>query len=71
MNSVAICPVKSARFTDRRPGSTLENAGFSAWQSHIDGDSGSLELDPTLDADYMPTNAQCTEMGITVSFKHE
>ena len=56
---------KSAEFTDSRPGSQLENAGFAAWQSHISGDSGSLETDPALDADYLPTNPQCAEMGIS------
>ena len=55
---------KNATFTDRRPGSTLENAGFAAWQSHISGDSGSLEVDPGLDADYIPTNKQCAGMGL-------
>ena len=54
----------SAAFGDRRPNSILENAELSAWQSHISGDSGSLETDPALDADYLPTNPQCGEMGI-------
>jgi len=55
---------KNATFSDRRPGSTLENARLSAWQSHIGGDSGSLEVNPDLDADYMPSNIQCAGMGI-------
>ena len=55
---------KSATFTDRRPNSTLENAGLSAWQSHISGDSGSLEVNPALNANYVPSNAQCDGMGI-------
>jgi hypothetical protein len=54
---------KSASFSDFRPGSLLENAGLAAWQSHIGGDSGSLEADPALAADYMPTNPQCAGMG--------
>jgi len=54
---------KSASFIDYRPGSTLENAGLSAWQSHISGDSGSIEADPAFDADYMPTNPNCAGMG--------
>jgi len=54
---------RKASFTDCRPGSTLENAGLSAWQAHISGDSNSLEVDPVLDANYMPTNSQCTGMG--------
>ena len=55
---------KSAAFTDNRPDSALENAGLSAWQSHISGDGGSLEVDPALDADYMPSNPQCAGMGL-------
>jgi len=41
----------------------LENAGLSAWQSHISGDSGSLEVDPALDAELLPTNPLCAGMG--------
>jgi len=55
---------KSAAFTDLRPGSTLESAGLSAWQSHIGGDSGSLEAYPALDSDYFATNPQCAGMGL-------
>ena len=62
---------KSAKFTDNRPGSKLDNAGLTAWQSHIDGDSGSIEADPALDGDYMPTNADCAGMGITIPLKCE
>ena len=58
---------KTAVFSDSRPGRELENAGFSAWKSHIGGESGSLEIDPALGADYLPTNAQCAAMGITAS----
>ncbi|MCL1969982.1 MAG: right-handed parallel beta-helix repeat-containing protein [Candidatus Bathyarchaeota archaeon] len=58
---------KSAVFVDNRPDSTLENAGLAAWKSHINGDSGSIEADPALNADYMPTNQQCAEMGIQFS----
>jgi hypothetical protein len=59
---------KSAIFTDRRPGSLLENAGLPEWKAHIDGDNGSLEVDPALNADYMPANAQCEGMGILSPF---
>ena len=55
---------KSAVFTDRRPDSILESADIVAWQSHIGGDSGSIEADPGLDANYLPTNQQCAGMGI-------
>jgi hypothetical protein len=58
---------KSATFTDRRPGSTLENAGLAAWKSHIGGDSDSLEVDPELNTDYMPSNVQCSGMGLQFS----
>jgi len=54
---------QSASFYDFRPGSVMENAVLSTWQSHISGDSGSLETDPALDNDYMPTNPQCVGMG--------
>ena len=56
---------KRALFTDRRPDSILENAGLTEWQRHIGGDSGSVETDPDLGADYMPANPVCSGMGIT------
>ena len=55
---------KSAVFTDRRPRSILEDAGLAAWQFHIGGDDGSLEVDPALDDDYVASNPQCAGMGI-------
>ncbi|MCL1794692.1 MAG: right-handed parallel beta-helix repeat-containing protein [Oscillospiraceae bacterium] len=55
---------KNAVFSDSRPGSKLENAGFSAWQLHIGGDSGSIEEDPALDGEYIPSNSKCAGMGI-------
>ena len=58
---------KSASFSDRRPDSILEDAGLSAWQSHIGGESGSLEADPALDERYMPTNPLCAGMGLWYS----
>ena len=60
---------KNATFTDNRQGSVLNNAGFAAWKTHIGGESGSLEVNPSLNSDYMPTNAQCTGMGITAPLK--
>ena len=56
---------KSAVFEDRRPRNILEGAGLSSWQVHINGDAGSIEADPALDTDYMPSNPQCAGMGIT------
>ena len=58
---------KSATFRDNRPAGMLSNAGLSEWKSHIGGESGSLEADPELDADYMPSNTQCAGMGITTA----
>ena len=55
---------KSATFNDFRPGSTLNNAGFAAWKTHISGESGSIEANPSLNANYMPSNSQCAGMGI-------
>jgi hypothetical protein len=55
---------KNATFNDQRPGSTLSNAGLAAWKTHIGGDTGSIEVDPVLNADYMPINAHCAGMGI-------
>jgi len=55
---------QSARFDDHRPGSVLQAAGLGAWQSHIGGDAGSLEADPALGADFMPTNPLCADMGL-------
>ena len=58
---------KNATFTDNRPGITLSNGGLAAWQSHIGGDSGSLESDPGIDADYIATAPQCAGMGIQMA----
>ena len=58
---------KTATFTDLRPGSILEKGSFAAWQGHIAGDKGSLEVDPALDAYYIPTNPLCASMGINIS----
>ena len=55
---------KSAQFHDLRPGRALENAGLAAWKAHIGGDEGSVEIDPMLGADYMPTRVECDGMGI-------
>ena len=54
---------KSATFTDNRP-PAVENMGLSEWKTHISCDNGSIEVDPALDANYIPTNSQCTGMGI-------
>ena len=56
---------KSATFTDNRPSSKLSNANLTTWKSHISGEEGSLEANPSLDNNYMPTNSECTAMGIT------
>ena len=54
---------KNATFNDNRP-AAVTNMRLSAWQTHIGGDTGSIETDPALNADYMPTNPQCNGMGI-------
>jgi hypothetical protein len=55
---------KSATFSDHRLGSILDKGNLAAWKAHINGDNGSLEVDPVLDANYMTTNPQCAGMGI-------
>ena len=55
---------KSATFTDNRPNSILNNAGLAAWKTHIGGESGTIEVNPSLNANYIPANAQCAGMGI-------
>ena len=54
---------RSATFTDNRPGSNLSDATLAAWKTHINGESGSIEVDPSFDANFMPTNSQCSGMG--------
>ena len=54
---------KNALFFDYRPDSSLENAHLYEWQSHIKGDSNSIEVDPIFDEDFLPTNQQCDGMG--------
>ncbi|MCL1811714.1 MAG: right-handed parallel beta-helix repeat-containing protein, partial [Methanomassiliicoccaceae archaeon] len=53
---------KNAVFVDNRPGSVFDG-GLTGWISHIGGGSGSIEVDPALDAEYRPTNPQCAGMG--------
>jgi len=55
---------RSATFTDNRPGSTLSNGSLAAWKTHIGGDSGSIEVNPSLNSDYIATNSACAGMGI-------
>jgi hypothetical protein len=56
---------KKATFSDNRTASALTNAGLAAWQTHINGDKNSLEVDPALNANYMATNPLCAGMGIS------
>jgi len=58
---------KNATFTDNRPNG-IKDVGLSAWKTHIGGENGTLEVDPALDANYMPKNVQCTDMGIQFIF---
>ena len=59
---------KSAVFSDARPDSRLEAVNLSAWQAHINGDNGTLEVDPALAEDHLPSNPQCAEMGVQFRF---
>ena len=59
---------RSATFTDNRP-PAVSNMNLAAWQSHITGDNGTIEVDPALDANYMPANPLCAEMGIQTPLK--
>jgi hypothetical protein len=54
---------KSATFNDMRPDRRLTNEGFAAWKTHINGESGSLEEDPALNENYMPTNSKLSGWG--------
>ena len=60
---------KNAVFSDNRPDSILNSAGFAAWKVQVGGEGLSLEANPALDADYLPANAQCAEMGINSPLK--
>jgi|GEM_PF-370631 len=51
---------RSASFDDSRSNWT---GGLSAWKAHINGDSGSIEVNPNLDANSMPTNSTCVGRG--------
>ena len=57
---------KSASFTDNRPGNIF-TGGLAAWKTHISGESGTIEVDPALGTNNMPTNAQCAGMGISTA----
>jgi len=41
--------------------------GLTARKTHIGGDNGSLEVNPSFNSAYMPTKAQCVGMGIQFS----
>lgn len=46
-----------------RDGRSDWSGGLSAWQTHIEGDPGSHEGDPVLDADDLPQNQLCAGRG--------
>ncbi|MCL2129656.1 MAG: right-handed parallel beta-helix repeat-containing protein [Treponema sp.] len=54
---------RKATFTDNRP-PKVENMGLAAWKTHIEGDNGTIEVNPSLNADFFATNPQCAGMGI-------
>ena len=55
----------NATFRDMRP-PEADNMSLATWKTHVSGESNSIEVNPTLGTDYMPTNTQCTGMGISV-----
>jgi hypothetical protein len=50
----------AASFADSR---TDWSGNLAEWQTHIDGDAGSYDVDPQLDADFRPRNALCVGRG--------
>ena len=60
---------RSASFNDNR-GSKF-SGGLAAWKSHISGENNSIEVNPSLDANYLPTNTQCAGMGIQFPLSKE
>ena len=56
---------KSATFRDMRP-PEADNMNLTAWKTHISGEKDTIEENPALDTNYMPTNTQCTGMGISL-----
>ncbi|MCL2032835.1 MAG: right-handed parallel beta-helix repeat-containing protein [Methanomassiliicoccaceae archaeon] len=54
---------KNAEFVDMRSAGINPNMGLAEWKSRISGDSGSIEVNPGLDANYKPTNSLCAGMG--------
>ena len=55
---------RKAEYNDNRPNSILEKGDLAAWQAHIKGDTGSIEIDPLFDDDYLATAPQCAGWGI-------
>ncbi len=51
---------RSATFEDGRTG---WSGNFTQWQSHINGESGSVETNPNLDGNYKPTAQACVNKG--------
>ena len=60
---------RSASFNDNR-GSKF-SGGLAAWKSHISGENNSIEVNPSLDANYLPANTQCAGMGIQFPLSKE
>ena len=61
---------KSATFNDNRP-TAVTNMSLAAWKTHIGSDNGSVEVNPSLNDNYMPANTQCTGMGIQFPINKE
>ena len=54
---------KNATFTNNCP-PAVTNISLAAWRTHIGGEANSIEVNPSLNANYLPTNSQCSGMGI-------
>jgi hypothetical protein len=55
---------KNASFFDNRPRNELANGNLAEWKKHVNGDTNSIEANPSLNSEYVPTNPLCEEMGI-------
>ena len=57
-----------ATFTDMRLDNSLDNGNLADWQNHINGDSGSIEMNPDFGINYLSNNPLCENMGIQSAF---
>jgi len=58
---------RNSEFHDMRPNTTLNNGNLTQWTSHINGDNGSIEVNPALDpTTFRATNSQCVSAGMGI-----